>query len=154
MNRKYVNLSVIALTILSLACIEEKPRIIDSARIDLLENADIKIDGMDSDWGDIFPIYEDSEKSMFAVIDNEYLVIRIDLVELRPFKERYFIGIDTNYDELMDYKIEFSKREKTIALEKRDCEEWKEVENDIEGDAVWTVEIKFHLQILIVKDSS
>ena len=145
MNRKYVNISVIALTILSLACIEEKPKIIESARIDHLENADIKIDGMDSDWGDILPIYEDSEKSMFVAIDNETLVIRMDFVELRPFKEQYFIGVDTNYDELMDYRIEFSKREERVTLEKRNCGEWKGVESDIEGDALWTVEIALPL---------
>ncbi|MEA1994448.1 MAG: S41 family peptidase [Euryarchaeota archaeon] len=145
MIKKCVGIISIALILFSSACIEEESKIVDSAKIDLLPTANITVDGMDSDWGNISTIYEDSEKSMYAAIDNEILVIRMDFVEPRPFKERYFIGIDTDYDEHMEYRVEFSKGEGRLALEKKDSEKWKEVQSDLEGDALWAVEIALPL---------
>jgi hypothetical protein len=94
MNRKCVGISLIALTVLSLACIEqEKPEVIESARIEILERTHINIDGLSSDWEGIAPVYKDSEKSMFAVIDDDYIVIRMDFVDLMPIKEDYFVRL-------------------------------------------------------------
>ncbi|MCK4433549.1 MAG: hypothetical protein KAV48_06405, partial [Methanomicrobia archaeon] len=72
MNKKYVGITLIVVIVLNLACItQEKPKVVESARMEILEQADIEIDGLSSDWEGIAPIYKDSEKSMFVVIDGE-----------------------------------------------------------------------------------
>jgi len=149
MNRKCVGISLIALTVLSLACIgQEKMEVIESARIDILEKTHINIDGLSSDWEGIAPIYKDSEKSMFAVIDDDYIVIRMDFVDLMPIKEDYFLGIDINFDEITDYRIELNTKDSVLSLEKNDSEEWNEIKSDLEGFALRIVEIKVPLTVL------
>jgi len=148
MNRKCVGISLIVLTVLSLACIEQKPKVIESARIDILEKIHINIDGLSSDWEGIAPIYKDSEKSMFAAIDEDYIVIRMDFVDLMPIKENYFLGIDINFDEITDYRIELNTRDRVLSLEKNDSGEWKEIKSELEGFALRIVEIKAPLAVL------
>ncbi|RLF95491.1 hypothetical protein DRN50_03610, partial [Thermococci archaeon] len=148
MNRKCVGISLIVLTVLSLACIEQKPKVIESARIDILEKIHINIDGLSSDWEGIAPIYKDSEKSMFAAIDEDYIVIRMDFVDLMPIKENYFLGIDINFDAITDYRIELNTRDRVLSLEKNDSGEWKEIKSELEGFALRVVEIKAPLAVL------
>jgi hypothetical protein len=77
-------------------CIAQEELIVESARIEHLKEAEIEIDGSFSDWRGISPIYEDSEKSMFCFLSNEYLAIRMDFVFSDPEKENNFVEIDTN----------------------------------------------------------
>ncbi|MCK4636274.1 MAG: hypothetical protein KAT49_00170 [Methanomicrobia archaeon] len=149
MNKKYVGITLIVVIVLNLACItQEKPKVVESARIEILEQADIEIDGLSSDWEGIAPIYKDSEKSMFVVIDGEYLVIRVDFVDLMPSKENYFVGIDIDYDEIMDYRIELNTKEKIVKLEEKRSKEWRDIESNAQGYASRIVEIAVSLTVL------
>ncbi|MEA1993015.1 MAG: S41 family peptidase [Euryarchaeota archaeon] len=149
--RNYITILVIQVTILIVltsACIEESSRTVESARVGLLANADIKIDGLSEDWKTTNPIYEDTEKSMYAVIDDKHLVLRMDFIRLDSDRETYFLGFDINLDESADYKIKCNTWD-NIHLFKKEGTEWKEVDVEAKGAvSQQTVEIKVPLSLL------
>ncbi len=127
--KKYLIFLTIILIVFP-SCVEKEKPTVDSARLDLLEHAEITIDGWPSDWEGIDPIYTDSEKSMFTVIDGDSLVLRIDYVSLNPLKETYFLGLDTDFDEEIDHTIEI--RENKASMSGGDAEVQVFIERTIE----------------------
>jgi C-terminal processing protease CtpA/Prc len=111
-------------------CIAQNPPITEAARINNLEQVEIKIDGSFVDWKGVSPIYEDWEKSLFCVLSNEYLAIRMDFVFLDPKRENYFIEIDYTFDEIADIHIEFKGKEKTLSVKKKGFRKFKEIDTD------------------------
>jgi hypothetical protein len=108
---------------------------------DILPTAHITVDGLTGDWGYIPPIYTDSEKSMYAVMDDKDVAFKIEYVQLNPGTETYFVEIDTNTDEVADYCIKINHD--TAVLQKVDTGETVAVE----GHARIIVEVKIPAKI-------
>jgi hypothetical protein len=147
MNKPFVFIVVILTILIISTCITQKESGVESARITHLKEATIHIDGLSSDWEGIVPIYEDPEKSMFAVLSHDDLVIRMDFAQLVPEEENYFIEIDIDFDETADYRIEVAAREEKALLERTWFGKWKKIGNG-EAAANRTVEVKIPLTVL------
>lgn len=126
-------------TMLTLCITQKEP---SSSSIDILPTADITVDGLTLDWGYIPSIYTDSEKSMYAVVDNEDVAFKMEYVQLNPVTETYFVEIDTNTDEVADYRIEINQD--TAVLQKTGT---GEIVDTVEGHARTIVEVKIPVKI-------
>ena len=127
-------------------CLDNEPEaIMDSASLDLLHHAEIAKDGYHQDWGGIDPIYEDPEKSLCVVTDDDDAVFGVRYAAQDPSHETYYFGIDKDFDYTEDYLIEINRNDASISEKKGS--EWVKF-GQIESNAMGIIEFKVPLDVL------